>query len=107
MGNVNLPTPVALAGGAICVLGGYLLGAVLAPDTATRTTAEVASYDPTTSRLCLSGDFYKVHVPRAGHLDGFSGANDADLMAFFVDQADFRYPDALVDARFRWCGLWR
>jgi hypothetical protein len=56
MGNVNLPTPVALAGGAICVLGGYLLGAVLAPDTATRTTAEVASYDATTSRLCLRGD---------------------------------------------------
>lgn len=56
MGNVNLPTPVALAGGAICVLGGYLLGAVVGPDTATRTTAEVASYDPSTSRLCLRGD---------------------------------------------------
>jgi hypothetical protein len=56
MGNVNLPTPVALAGGAICVLGGYLLGAVLAPDTATRTTAEVASYDAETSRLCLRGE---------------------------------------------------
>lgn len=56
MGNVNLPTPVALAGGAICVLGGYLLGAVLAPDTATRTTAEVASYDAATSRICLRGE---------------------------------------------------
>jgi hypothetical protein len=56
MGNVNLPTPVALAGGAICVLGGYLLGAVVGPDTATRTTAVVASYDGATSRLCLRGD---------------------------------------------------
>ncbi|MGA9749327.1 MAG: hypothetical protein WBQ50_17885 [Nocardioides sp.] len=56
MGNVNLPTPVALAGGAICVLGGYLLGAVLGPDTAARATAEVASYDSSTSQLCLQGD---------------------------------------------------
>lgn len=55
MGNVNLPTPVALAGGAICVLGGYLLGAVVGPDTATRTTAEVDSYESSTSRLCLRG----------------------------------------------------
>jgi hypothetical protein len=56
MGNVNLPTPVALAGGAICVLGGYLLGVVAGPDTASRTTAVVASYDPASSRLCLAGD---------------------------------------------------
>ena len=45
MGNVNLPTPVALAGGAICVLGGYLLGVLAGPDTTSRTTADVVSYD--------------------------------------------------------------
>ncbi len=56
MGNVNLPTPVALAGGAFCVLGGYLLGVVAGPDTVSRTTAVVASYDPASSRLCLEGD---------------------------------------------------
>lgn len=56
MGNVSLPTPVALAGGAICVLGGYLLGVVAGPDTVTQTTAVVDSYDPGTSRLCLRGD---------------------------------------------------
>ncbi len=56
MGNVNLPTPVALAGGAICVLGGYLLGVVAGPDTPSRTTATVASYDAETSELCLSGE---------------------------------------------------
>jgi hypothetical protein len=56
MGNVNLPTPVAMAGGAICVLGGYLLGVVTGPDTATRTTAVVESYDPQSGRLCLSGE---------------------------------------------------
>lgn len=56
MGNVNLPTPVALAGGAICVLGGYLLGVVAGPDTTSRTTATVQSFDPETSRLCLTGE---------------------------------------------------
>ena len=56
MGNVNLPTPVALAGGALCALGGYLLGVVAGPDTAERTTAVVESYDASSNELCLSGD---------------------------------------------------
>ena len=56
MGNVNLPTPVAVAGASICVLGGYLLGAVAGPDTPSRTTATVTSFDPDTLRLCLSGE---------------------------------------------------
>ncbi|MGZ4437200.1 MAG: hypothetical protein ACXVWU_03415 [Nocardioides sp.] len=55
MGNVNLPTPVALAGGAICVLGGYLLGVVAGPDRADPRTATVASYDAGAARLCLEG----------------------------------------------------
>lgn len=55
MGNVNMPTPVALAGGALCLLGGYLVGAVAGPDTASRTTAEVVSYESGTSELCLRG----------------------------------------------------
>jgi len=56
MGNVNLPTPVALAGGALCALGGYLLGVVAGPDTVERTTAVVESYDTETNELCLSGE---------------------------------------------------
>ena len=56
MGNVSLPTPVALAGGVFCVLGGYLFGVLAGPDTATPTTATVASYDEGSDRLCLSGD---------------------------------------------------
>lgn len=56
MGNVNLPTPVALSAGALCVLGGYLLGVVVGTDTAARTTATVRSYDADASRLCLEGD---------------------------------------------------
>lgn len=56
MGNVTLPTPVALAGGAICILGGYLLGVVAGPDTPSRTTAVVASYDERDGHLCLSGE---------------------------------------------------
>ena len=56
MGNVNLPTPVALAGGAICLLGGYLLGVVVSPNAPSQTTAVVDSYDSSTDELCLSGD---------------------------------------------------
>lgn len=56
MGNVNLPTPVALAGGALCVLGGYFLGVLAGPDTPSRTSATVDSYDHGNGRLCLSGD---------------------------------------------------
>jgi len=55
MGNVTLPTPVAVAGGAICVLGGYLLGVVAGPDAPTRATATVESYDGANGRLCLRG----------------------------------------------------
>jgi uncharacterized cupin superfamily protein len=56
MGNVNLPTPVALAAGGICILGGYLLGWVSGPDAPTRTTAVVESFDPDGDLLCLSGE---------------------------------------------------
>jgi hypothetical protein len=56
MGNVNMPTPVALAGGAICVLGGYLLGVLAGPASGQQTTATVVSYDGGSHRLCLEGD---------------------------------------------------
>jgi hypothetical protein len=56
MGNVTFPTPVAVAGGAICILGGYLLGAVAGPDTPSRTTAVVESYDDRDGRICLRGE---------------------------------------------------
>jgi hypothetical protein len=56
VGNVTLPTPVFLAGGALCVVAGILVGSVLNPGTPDRTTAQVASYDPSRSRLCLEGD---------------------------------------------------
>lgn len=56
MGNVTLPTPVALAGGSICLLGGYLLGVVAGPATPERTTATVQSYDEDSGELCLTGE---------------------------------------------------
>ena len=55
MGNVTLPTPVFIAGGAFCLLAGYLAGAVLSPDPPDRTTATVATYDTASNQLCLSG----------------------------------------------------
>lgn len=56
MGTVSLPTPVALTGGAICLLGGYLVGVLTGPDTTSRTTATVVSYDTGSGELCLKGD---------------------------------------------------
>jgi hypothetical protein len=56
MGNVTVPTPVALAGGALCVLAGYVVGVALGSDSTGRSTAEVASYDRSKNELCLTGD---------------------------------------------------
>lgn len=55
VGNVTLPTPVFVAGGALCLLGGYLAGAVLG-EGEERPTATVASYDARTAELCLEGE---------------------------------------------------
>lgn len=56
MANVTMPTPVALAGGALCLLGGYLVGVVAGPDTEDTDTATVVSYDEDSDRLCLTGE---------------------------------------------------
>ena len=65
MANVNLPAPVAFAGAALCALGGYLIGVVAGPDTTSRTTAEVLSYDQDSRELCLTGDAV-ADLPEAG-----------------------------------------
>ena len=59
MGNVTLPTPVFLAGGALCLVAGYLVGSVVGPDTPDRTTATVVSFDADDAKLCLEGDAIK------------------------------------------------
>ncbi len=56
MANVNMPAPVAFAGAALCALGGYLIGVVAGPDTTSRTTAEVVSFDAGSQELCLTGE---------------------------------------------------
>jgi hypothetical protein len=72
VGNVTLPTPVFLAGGALCLLAGYLVGSIVGPDTPARTTGQVVSYTPSTSRLCLKGGALKDQegVDSDGHLCG-------------------------------------
>ena len=54
-----MPTPVLVAGGALCLLGGYLVGVVAGPDTPDRTTAVVSSFTESGNRLCLKGDAVK------------------------------------------------
>jgi hypothetical protein len=72
VGNVTLPTPVFLAGGALCLVAGYLVGSVVGPDTPDRTTATVRSYNPASEKLCLEGDAIKDQegVNSSGHLCG-------------------------------------
>ncbi len=53
---MTLPTPVFLAGGALCLLAGYLAGSVTGGGTSDRTTGQVVSFTPNSSRLCLEGD---------------------------------------------------
>ena len=56
MADITLPTPLALAGGALCLLGGYVIGVVAGPQTADQTVATVQGYDEDTRELCLTGD---------------------------------------------------
>jgi hypothetical protein len=59
VGNVTLPTPVFVAGGAFCLVAGYLIGSVVGDDGAHRTTATVVSFDTSNAKLCLKGDSVK------------------------------------------------
>lgn len=56
MGNVTLPTPVFVAGGALCLLAGYVAGSLVESGGREGQTATVVSYTPATSELCLSGE---------------------------------------------------
>lgn len=56
MANVNLPAPLLLAGGALCLLGGYMIGVVAGPQTVDQAVAVVKSYDEDSRELCLTGD---------------------------------------------------
>lgn len=56
MGNIHMPTSVAFAGGALCILGGYLVGVVAGPETTGTNTALVDSYDLAEDLLCLRGE---------------------------------------------------
>jgi hypothetical protein len=55
VGNVTLPTPVFVAGGAFCLLAGYLAGAVVGGPDQHGDTATVVSFDSGTAELCLKG----------------------------------------------------
>lgn len=67
MGNVTLPTPVFAAGGGLCLVAGYIFGAVTGPSDDNLVTAKVVSFDSATSHLCLKG---KSVEGKAGAKDG-------------------------------------
>lgn len=72
MANTNFPTPVVIAGGALCVLAGYLIGVVAGPDTPDRTTGTVESFTRSSNVLCLIGDTVseQVGADESGRLCG-------------------------------------
>lgn len=81
MADVSMPAPVAVAGAALCVLGGYLVGAVTGPEAADQSTAEVVGYDAGTGQLCLAGEA----------VEGEEDAEGAELCGTWrhrVDQQD-------------------
>lgn len=82
MSDVTMPAPVAFAGAALCVLGGYLIGAVTGPDAAEESTAEVASFDPSTDRLCLTGEV----------VEGERRAEDGELCGTWQHRPDATEP---------------
>src|SRR5215469_8956332 len=55
-------------------------------------------HDAANRRLRCGGNLYKVEVTFAGHLERFVRRQDADLLAFIVDHADFARPNTLVCA---------
>ena len=81
MANVTLPTPVVLAGAGLCLLAGYLVGAVAgATDQVERRTADVVAYDATEQRVCLAGDAV-TDLPGVDDEDVAAGVADRVAMA--------------------------
>ncbi|MBD8869797.1 hypothetical protein [Nocardioides donggukensis] len=90
MGNVNLPTPVVLAGAGLCLLGGYLVGVVAGPDTPERTIGVVESYESSTQRMCLVGD----------GVDEHEGADDGRLCGIWQRAGNSPRPEEGDQFRF-------
>jgi hypothetical protein len=61
VGNVTLPTPVFIAGGALCLLAGYVAGSLVETAGRDGKTATVVSYQPASAEICLSGDAAAEH----------------------------------------------
>lgn len=66
MGTLTLPTPLVLAGGAVCVVGGYLIASSTAPSVTASTSAVVASVGPA-DRICLRGEAVRQWQGVDGH----------------------------------------
>jgi hypothetical protein len=90
VGNLNLPTPIVIAGAVLCALAGYLIGVVAGPDTPDRTTATVESYNARTNQLCLTGDAVADH----------EGADGDELCGTWQRAGNARVPRAGDQFRF-------
>lgn len=81
MGNVTLPTTVLAAGAGVCVVAGILVGSIAFGPPHDLTTAQVASFDAATSRLCLEGEAARDQkgADSAGQLCGTWRTGDAHV----------------------------
>ncbi|MDF9715329.1 hypothetical protein INN71_10060 [Nocardioides sp. ChNu-153] len=86
MANVNMPKPVVWLGAVLCVAGGYLLGVVVTAEDPEVGTAEVVSFAPSSSELCLRGEAL-VDTEAADDVEG--DGEDAELCGQWM-----RPPDA-------------
>lgn len=53
--------------------------------------------DAADRRNCVRGDFYQIQSAFAGNLQGFKGCKNTELLALFVNDADFAGANALID----------
>lgn len=90
VGNVTLPTPVFVAGGALCLLAGYVAGSLTGAGREGSETATVVSYEPASAQLCLEGDAVEDHEQ----------AEDGTLCGTWTRTRDSRAPEKGDDFRF-------
>ena len=62
-------------------------------------------HEPRDRRACASGNLDEVDIALPRHRDRFARADNANLRAVLVDQANFGDPDPLIRAGLRRCGL--
>ncbi|HEY1134111.1 MAG TPA: hypothetical protein VGE77_06000 [Nocardioides sp.] len=92
MSNVHLPRSVIAVGAVICVGGGFLLGVVVTSEPSDLARAEVVSFEPSASELCLRGA--DLEDLDGGIPDVRGSGEDAELCGYWMQPEDAGTPRA-------------